>query len=279
MKKKTTKLATIAVAVLMAGAAMRPAAACEECQLRKEGTYLGQFTLLGNGTARTWVKYGANGKPATLGITFSETALSGLPESAPKGMIGVEHNLALPHEAAATGFDHIGLDWNPKGHPPDGIYNVPHFDIHFYMWQQQELNKITLKGADKALCDRQPESRFLPTGYIMPPGTQVPGMGAHAIDGAAPELQGKPFTYTFIYGYYNGRVHFIEPMITKAFLETKTAVTVPLKSPAAYQKTGYYPQSYSIKFDEQRKEYSVALEGLTLHTASPVKATKIAASK
>ena len=89
MKKKTTKLAAIAVAVLMAGTTTRPAAACEECQLRKERTYLGQFTLLGNGTARTWVKYGANGKPATLGITFSETALSGLPDAAPEGMVGV----------------------------------------------------------------------------------------------------------------------------------------------------------------------------------------------
>ena len=147
------------------------------------------------------------------------------------------------------------------------------------MWPQQELNKITLQGADKGRCDRQPESRFLPNGYIMPPGTQVPHMGAHALDSTAPELQGKPFTYTFLYGYYNGRVHFIEPMITKAFLETKTDVTVPLKSPAAYQKTGYYPQSYSIKFDKVRKEYSVTLEGLTLRAASPIKAIKIAAKK
>jgi len=279
MKTQATKLATIAVALLLTGAAMRPAAACEECQLRKQGTYLGQFTILGNGTARTWVKYGVNGKPMTIGITFSETALSGLPDAVPKGMMSVKHNLMLPDEAAVTGFDHIGLDWNPKGHQPNGIYDTPHFDIHFYMWPQEELNKITLKGADKARCDRQPESRFLPTGYIMPPGTQVPGMGAHAIDSAALELQGKPFTHTFIYGYYNGRVHFIEPMVTKAFLDTKTDVTVSLKSPAAYQKAGYYPSSYSIKFDELRKEYSVTLEGLTLRPSAPAKATKIAVKK
>jgi len=267
MKTRTARTAAVSMTAMFAMVAAgqpQTASACEECQLRKAGTYLGQFTLMGNGTVRTWVKLGQNGKPSAIGVTFSETALIGLPATAPKDMLGVEHNLALPKEAAVTGFDHIGLDWNPKGHEPPGIYDSPHFDLHFHLTPKEELKKITLQGAGLAKLRKKPQAQFIPAGYIMPPGTEVPGMGAHAIDAAAPELNGQPFTYTFLYGYHDGKVHFIEPMITKAFLETKPNLTIPLKQPAAYQKRGYYPTSYSIKHDPIRQEYTVALEGLTL---------------
>jgi hypothetical protein len=55
-------------------------------------------------------------------------ALKGLPEG--KTM---EFTLALPKEAAPTAYNHIGIDWNPQGHEPQGIYDKPHFDFHFYM--------------------------------------------------------------------------------------------------------------------------------------------------
>lgn len=284
MKTKTAKTAVVSTAVLFLTAVAsgnRPAMGCEECQLRKAGTYLGQFTILGNGTVRTWVKIGENGKPTSVGVTFSETALSGLAKTPPKGMIGMEYNLTLPKEAAVTGFDYIGLDWNPQGHEPPGIYDTPHFDFHFYLVPKDEVHKMTFGGAPNVKGTRKPAAKFLPTGYIMPPGTEVPRMGAHAIDGNAPELHGQPFTHTFLYGYYNGKVHFIEPMITKAFLETKSDITVPLKQPAAYPKRGYYPTHYSIKYDSVRQEYTVALEGLTRQQATeaaPVP-TKIAAAK
>jgi len=58
---------------------------------------------------------------------------------------------------------------------------------------------------------------------------------------------------------------FIEPMITKAFLETKPNATEVIKQPAAYQKTSmYYPMQYSVKYDAGKKEYSIALEGLAM---------------
>ena len=280
MKKEAGRIVAIGAVLYVIGSIMSPrmALGCEECSLRKQGTYLGQFTLLGNGTVRTWVKYGANQKPVTLGITFSENALSGLPETPPPGMLGLEHMLALPEEAKITGLDHVAIDWMPKGHVPNGVYDRPHFDIHFHMSSREELKKITLQGADKARGGRQPDAKFLPAGYIMPPGTEVPFMGSHAIDGSAPELQGKPFTHTFLYGYYDGKVNFLEPMISKDFLESKTDITIPIKQPTVYQKTGYYPTSYSIKFDQTRQEYSVTLDNLTLRKAPVVQPTKMKAA-
>jgi hypothetical protein len=89
-------------------------------------------------------------------------------------------------------------------------------------------------------------------------------MGGHWVDPQSNEFNKQPFTRTFLYGNYDGQIIFMEPMITKAFLEAKTAVTETIKLPSKYAKRGYYPTRYSVKYDTASKEYSVALEGLTL---------------
>ena len=58
-------------------------------------------------------------------------------------------------------------------------------------------------------------------------------------------------------------------MITRDWLLTKpTLVQQALQQPQAYQKTGYYPTNYSVRFDEQAKEYVVTLAGMTMRKAS-----------
>jgi hypothetical protein len=279
MKIHTTVSKIVPLAALLATLATsqtRPAVACDTCQLEKSGTYVGRITLMGNGTVRSWVKLNKGGKPESIGVTFSELALAGLAKTPPKGMEAMPYTLTLPKEAAVTGFDHIGLDWNPNGHLPKAIYGKPHFDVHFYQVSQPELKKITAKGADLARVNKRPAAKYLPAGFIMPPGTAVPHMGAHALDASTPELHGKPFTHTLTYGYYDGKVNFIEPMITREFLQSKTDITATIKQPAAYMKRGYYPTSYSIKYDPIRKEHTVSLNGLTLRSGETKKATIVA---
>jgi hypothetical protein len=54
-----------------------------------------------------------------------------------------------------------------------------------------------------------------------------------------------------------------EPMVTKAFLETKHApVVTPLKLPAQYASRGYQATSYTVGYDAGSKEYRIALSGL-----------------
>ena len=278
---KRSLLAVSVLALTASLGAPKAARACEECRMRKAGTYLGQFTLLGNGTVRTWVKLDKQRKPESLGITFSESALTGLSETGmgPKEMPMVFYTLALPKEAKAAGIDHVGLDWAPKGHIPNGVYNVPHFDVHFYMMPPEQLAQITATGKDLARCAKKPLAKYFPEGYVLPPGTEVPRMGAHAVDAQSPELNGKPFTHTFLYGYYDGSLNFVEPMITKAFLETKPNVVAPVKLPKAYARSGYYPTRYRIAHDPVRQEYTVALEGLTFRPGDAKTAPKVGAKK
>lgn len=266
--KRFQKSIALTATLMAALFAAQPATACEECRLRKDGAYLGQFTLLGNGTVRSWVKFD-KGRPTSLGVTLSEGALTGLMpvEEMPAKMPMMEYVLALPVEAKVTGFDHISLDWNPVGHPPQPIYTKPHFDVHFYLMSREDRLKITAAGKDVAICEKKPEARYFPAGYVMPPETAVPNMGAHAVDGATPELPGKPFASTFIYGYYNGRMNFVEPMVALEFLQSKPNLSSDIKLPQSYQRSGFYPTRYSITFDEKRREYSVALDGLTWREA------------
>ncbi len=100
--------------------------------IRKSGTFVGEQKPLGNGNVRSWVTLDADGKPSAIGVTFSESALSGLPVSST-----TEYMLALPKEASTTAFNHIGLDWSAEGHPPLGIYDKPHFDFYFYIISPQ----------------------------------------------------------------------------------------------------------------------------------------------
>jgi hypothetical protein len=104
----------------------------------------------------------------------------------------------------------------------------------------------------------------MPSGYVLVPDSAVPRMGAHLANPLAAELHGQPFTKTFIYGSYDGRITFYEPMISKAFLESRASVTEFIKLPARYPKPGYYPTKYSVKYDKAGKEYTVSLEGMTL---------------
>jgi len=95
----------------------------------------------------------------------------------------------------------------------------------------------------------------------------VPMMGLHWIDGSATALHGQSFASTFFWGSYDGQFIFIEPMITKSYIEsTRTvagnSIIMPLKPPTKYQRAGYFPGRYSITWDAKTKEYRIALDGL-----------------
>ena len=105
--------------------------------------------------------------------------------------------------------------------------------------------------------------RFGPAGYV----ADVMGisrMGLHWTDRSEPEFNGQPFARAFIYGSYDGAFIFVEPMVTKAYLDSKPATTVTdIKLPVQYSASGYQPTSYTIAYDASEKLYRISLTGLT----------------
>lgn len=226
------------------------------------GIHFGPVTTIGDGHARSFVQLGHDGQPIAIGIRMSALALKGLPLETPGHGRAWEYRLELPAEAAGKGYDHITIDWNPRGHMPPGVYDSAHFDFHFYVIDSQARDRITLQGEDLARAGRQPPPEFMPSGYVLPEGTAEQRMGAHAIDPGAPEFNGAPFTKTFIYGFHDGRMVFIEPMVTLAHLESKQDLTEAIAVPERYQAPGFYPTAYRVGFDAQTREHLVVLEGL-----------------
>lgn len=235
-------------------------------------TITGETRKMGNGTLKSWVKVDKKGNPRAIGVAFTESALTGLPKPGDSGgqpltlfpdFVSYEYVLSLPEEAARTPFKHIVVNWNPAGHPPH-FYALPHFDFHFYMMTNEARTAITCVGEDTLRVYKQPEKELIPAAYTTAPMTGEGRMGWHWFDPASDEFHGHDFTKTFIYGYYDGKMNFMEPMITKAYLDSKPTMSEKIKLPARYPVTGvYYPTSYSVKYDRRAKEYTVALEGMT----------------
>lgn len=237
------------------------ASACPNC---KRGYVFGAPVAVGNGMAFTWAKLGAGpNKVESMGVTFTETAFEGLPENLDPKMPMREYTLEMPPQVKDAPFSHVTIDWNPKGHDPFPLYGKPHFDIHFFTISQEIQRGITATGKDLKKCQAKPHPKFIPAGYFLPQGTIVPTMGAHWIDPKSPELNGKPFSSTFLYGSYAGKTAFFEPMITRELLTSKPNFHQALPQPKAFDKTGFYPTAYSIKYNADRREVSVSLDNLT----------------
>jgi uncharacterized protein len=257
----------------IAGLAAVVACSDSDSPVSNAGTYFGPSVAMGQGTARTFVETNAAGTDTALGISLTESALSGLPTATtPPDPAALLLTLTFPPEAAPAGFDHAEIQWNPQGHPPTQIYGVPHFDFHFYLVSMAEEKAILPTDPQYAAkAANFPPADFIPQGYVPPPGSPaenaVPQMGLHWSDTASPEFNGQPFTKTFIYGSWNGRFIFVEPMVTKAYLDTHPTDTKPVPQPTKWAIPASYPTTYSVNYDPTAKEYRIVLGGLTQRTS------------
>ena len=242
----------------------------------------GDAQKVGNGVARAYIIVDDKNTPVEVGVALSEGVMDNLPK--PMAMdhskMTTEHLdmhqwiLALPSKNP-TPYQFVQFGWNPQGHEPPGVWDVPHFDFHFWTASLDLRNSIVPKDpkyAEKAA--RYPADSLRPQFYLdaataakaTPAAMTVPEMGLHWFDVRTPEVQkmaGKPeayrpFTTTFIYGTWDGEFVFAEPMITRAYLMAKGDTTIQVPA-AKFAKPGYYPASYRIRWDAATREYLVSL--------------------
>lgn len=225
-------------------------------------TLFGPSVNLGNGTASTYIIEDVNGDPLELGVTMTEDVLENLPDQM-RALV-----LELPSGAATDFYTHVLLDWNPAGHEPPGVYDLPHFDLHFYIIPSDE--RMGIGPGDMEAFAHAPDEMYVPTDYFQTEGG-VPQMGAHWLDSKAPELNGEVFANTFIWGSYDGAFIFWEPMITRDYLLSNPVEEMALKLPDAYQQPGWYATSYKVAHSSGKGSYEIALTGLTYREASMMK--------
>lgn len=196
-----------------------------------------------------------HGKVETIGIMMTGNALEGLSE------VEQEFMLQLPHSVFIPPYNHFVMNWNPHGHEPAGVYDVPHFDFHFYLIPHEEVHAIRCDGTDDDICLKRPDADHTPP-YYAPTPAGVPMMGWHWVDPRSPEFNGKPFTATYIYGFHDGKMIFVEPMATLELLKNHTSFSKEVPLPKAVAKPGYYPTKYSIYYNPVTDMHLIILSKL-----------------
>jgi len=257
-------------------------------------TYSEEPVSFGDGTVNSYVtlmQHDENSQiPIAIGLEFSGKAFNGLSteESDRKWcatengeercLIGHETVLQLPKEASITPLKWLLLNWNPNGHIPTDVYDVPHFDFHFYIMDKEKRNEIKpglCEDADPAVtidCESFERGmislppNFLPKDYVNV-GAVEAGMGNHLIDLTSPEFE-TDFTHTWIYGTFDGEITYLEPMITREFLLDKPNLCVDIKQPRAFVESGWYPTQYCMRYHDNTDTYTISIEAFVRHQAS-----------
>ncbi len=260
-------------------------------------TMLGVPASMGNGSVAGYAELDAAGGPKVIGVMFSAAALENLPTAQSDGHHCYDLNkdgkidlatecaawhervLPLPSELVRRGdipFKWALLNWNPHGHMPKGVYDTPHFDVHFYMEPIEDVFALQAGpcGPEHVRCDqfalaRKPlPGNYVPAGYV-DVGAVAPAMGNHLVNVNGPEFKGEKFKQTWIFGAYDGRVTFYEEMVDLAYLLSKPAECSSIPSPDAVAQSGYYPTQSCVRYVPEKNAYTVSVEGFVMRNASP----------
>ncbi|MBP2282824.1 hypothetical protein H4V97_001142 [Flavobacterium sp. CG_23.5] len=254
----------------------------------KLNVFKGPKVAVGNDSVRSWISVRKDtGLPNEIGIEMSPGALTGLPDYAP----GVEGpTIVLPLHIKAkqlTPFKHIVLNWQNHGHgggPTNTEFNSPHFDFHFYTISNEERLAIPdwcSCPADAAFNIYPPTTTsttnspvtittggYMPLGYATPPGQgAVYGqMGKHWLPIPFNYL---PFTKVMVYGTYDGKIVFVEPMVTREYLSANPDFSAAYSQPKLFEKAGNYPSRYNIYRDSKTGNIKITLSDFLARAATP----------
>ena len=201
--------------------------------------------------AKPFVERDAQNKLTAIGLVIPAATVQALPKARAEA-VSPMNDAGLVKSA--------NLQWHPRGHEPEHVYDVPHFDVHFYTISEGVRHGI-VPGAKAGKV--RPKKAILPPNSILAPGF-VPGMGMHDVPKAQPEFNGGHFTISPLIGYWNGRLAFFEVMFTKAWLEKKQDKSGTFPQPASAPQPGLYPTRYSVHYDKDQDAYRVALTDFRL---------------
>lgn len=276
------------------------------CSSARSARVLGTPSSLGNGVVASYAEFDGSGAPKAIGVVFSASSLDALP-TAPSdghrcfdankdGVIDLatecsawhERVLPVPSEASRrpdVPFKWALLNWNPHGHIPAGVWDKPHFDVHFYIEPIENIFALQRGtcGPEFLRCDqfalaRKPVPRNYVPANFQDVEAAAPAMGNHLIDPTTHEFHGKSFKRHWIYGIYDGRVIFYEDMVARSYMLSKPDECFPIQSPEAVALAGYYPTRSCVRYAPGKDEYTVSIEDFVLRQASPPEPLRVAAS-
>lgn len=206
------------------------------------------------GKVETWLSFTAKGL-YKVGLTLSpETLLlQNLPATGHHGA-----HIQFPRVPGSP-FEHAYFIFHSHGHPPEDIYNLAHFDFHLALIPSDDIQAIRFEDPKGQIL---PPPGFMPSKAVaqrLPGGgyLNVPGEGVHWYYKDAPEWNGGPFSETFLWGSFNGKVDFLEPMVSYQAMISTAKFEKKIELPKCVAKSAFYPSVYGWeqKYDQAGKMY------------------------
>jgi hypothetical protein len=250
------------------------AAAQEQDQFPpRERTFWGAPQRLGEGSAAVFLTRGRSGAPRYLGVWFTASALDGLPTAEERRANATD--LPLPRATAdLTNVRWISVDWNPEGRPV-AEFDAPNFGFRFSLLSRREALREIRSGECDRNGDGTPDTevpcevfergtvslspRRRPPGYV-PTDEVLPLVGNRWIRRDTPEFDGESRTHTLLYGAFDGAITAIEPVVALDYLETLRGREIAdVAAPEAYDRYGFYPTQYVVRFLPEEDAYVVIL--------------------
>jgi hypothetical protein len=185
-------------------------------------------------------------------------------------------------DATPSPFRYVEVDWNTEGKQrgPHGSFVSPHFDFHFYLRSKRVVDTTTsCPSTDHRTCDalltgyarmrrflRLPPGVFVPHGYRPDPGSSIPRMGFHVLDGKVPYTQREvDHNATLFYGTFDGSVLFAEASVALATLQD--AMHAPghiasfrYRQPRVVRGGGSWPTRFTVRYSPGSGEFTAAFE-------------------
>ena len=238
------------------------------CKKDKSGEKLGEKATYGNGSIQTYALLDDAGTLTECGVTFDDAALTGLPKTPPVDLFQYfSASVDLPTAATdQTGMKHMTVDYYPFGHNPDGIYSVEHIDFYTHYLSEAERLLVGANPADSTRFAAELPAGSLPPTFI--DAFHAPTIGTHLVNVAAPEFATPPFSNAFLYGKYDGKLSFLESMLTLTVIKaaTTTAKSFDIPQPGVFPQPGkLFPTKYNIWHDAAAKKYKFFLSGFVKH--------------
>lgn len=233
----------------------------------QDSIYKGSPVKAFGGKARVWVKLAKNGSPVKIAITLTNTVLTTVPFDPTEEE--QEIVIPAPSQANVTAFHSFAIDWNPLGDSPKNIYGLALFGFHFFTITEAQKQAIIADPNYIQHYSTYPAPGYLPASYSTVSRGGIPGGGCrycvHLYDTTAQEFHGQTFTQTFVYGTYNAKVNFYEPMMTLNFLQNTESFQRTIPQPSKFTPNGYYPTKMEVV--KHAGSTDIILEGFKLRSA------------
>lgn len=220
-------------------------------------TFIGPKVAVGNGYVFSWMRVIDNNTPWEIGIDITSAVLEDLPKDS--GLIEPAI-IPLPEIAEKlTPFNHISITWNPENFSDIPDFKQAHFNFYFYTIPINDRMSIPPWSEEtNPPFSTYPPKNYLPKDY----SPLINGIGSYSEIGrhwlSSDSKSYLPLADAFSFGTYEGKLIFLNPIVTFPVLKSGEEIKKPISQPLYYPGGKPFPREYKISINTN-DNHTVAL--------------------